>query len=181
MLKELDAKLQTLEDTKRYLLRHIDSMPEADRARTPGKGQLSPLQLLAHIVFVEETVTGPFRADSSNSTVLLKGRMFMLFVVGLMRFGCRIATSASLHPKGPLDYEVTKKRWEETRILLRRKLEAVSDRSRKRPIANQPMAGPMTPDMVLDFLNVHLRYHWRYFPKTKASRLPAAPTARPIS
>ncbi len=179
MLKEIDEKLQVLEDTKRYLIRHVDSLSTEERERAPKPGQMSPIQVLAHVVLVEETVTGPFVSDTKNRTVSLKGYLFMLTAVALMRFGCRIPTLPYLSPKGPQDYEATKRRWEEARINLRRKLERVTARSKKIPIAFQPMAGPMTADMVLEFLNVHLRYHWKHFPKSATVQLPLVPKPAP--
>ena len=165
MLKDLSNHFKRLEDQKRDLLRLMDGLTESERSKSPNPKELSPIQVLAHLVKVEETVAGNGTAPSPNLKVGIKGRIFMATMVNLMRPGFRIPTAPMLHPKTPDTYEELKRKWSEIRKSLASRVERITEASLDSPITNHMMAGPLSAPMALDFLNVHLAYHWKNFPR----------------
>lgn len=166
MLGELVPFHTSLEKRRLELIDYMDRLSEQERLRNPSSSELSPLQVLAHVVRVEETVVGPGTTPSQNSKVGVRGRIFMFTMVNLMRPGFRIPTTPILHPENPYGYEELKRAWDVLRTELKSRVERVSLTSRDQPICDHMMAGPLTARMALDFLDVHLRYHWRNFPRS---------------
>ena len=161
MLNELAPYLIALEDKKRDVLRYMDGLSPSQRQWRPSDRELSPIQVLAHVVKVEETVAGPGTLPKPGSKVGLKGRIFMAVLVNMMRPGFRIPTFPTLHPAQPDSYEDLKRAWETVRNELASRVELANGQ----PITNHIMAGPLSAPMALDFLDVHLRYHWKNFPR----------------
>lgn len=165
MLKELSPLYKSLEDKRRELLKYMDGISEAERQRKPNPKELSPIQVLAHIVKVEETVAGPGTSPKLKSKVGLKGRVFMATMVNLMRPGFRIPTTPVLHPSVPDSYHELKQSWERTRQELTSRVERTTESAKNQPITDHMMAGPLSAAMALEFLDIHLRYHWKNFPR----------------
>lgn len=165
MLKEFSPLYKSLEDKRKELLRYMDGLSEAELQLKPSPKELSPIQVLAHIVKVEETVAGPGTSPKPKSKVGLKGRVFMATLVNMMRPGFRIPTTPALHPPIPDSYQELKRSWDVTRKELITRVERTSESDKHQPITDHEMAGPLTAAMALEFLDVHLRYHWKNFPR----------------
>ena len=165
MLNDHGTAFRRLEDQKRELLCYLDGLTEEERSWRASSKELSPIQVLAHVVKVEETVSGAGTAPPPRSKVLLKGRIFMLTMVNLMRPGFRIPTMPVLHPKSPDSYEGLKRTWDKTRRDLASRIDGLSEATRHKPVTNHMMAGPLSASMALEFLDVHLSYHWKNFPR----------------
>lgn len=165
MLKEFTPYYKSLTTKRAEMLSLMDRMTEQQRQTKPSPKELSPIQVLAHVVKVEETVVGPGTRPAPSSKVGLKGRVFAGVLVNMMRPGFRIPTTPELHPPQPESYEDLKRNWEVARLELLMRIESVTEANKATPITNHMMAGPLSAAMALDFLDVHLRYHWKNFPR----------------
>lgn len=89
----------------------------------------------------------------------------MMVGVGPMRPGFRIPTMPMLQPKRNHDYKALKERWTEAHHILAIQVETAKAEAQHTAMVVHPLAGPMSAAMALDFLDVHLRYHWKNFPR----------------
>ena len=173
MLLELNRLYQSITQRKAELLTSLDSLTDAQRSHAPSPSEWSPLQVLEHLVSVEESLAGPTApALPADAKVLPKGRMFITFGGGLMRLcaqsGLRIPSLPVFEPQGNGDYPFLKTRWNTTRAALLPTIAAVMEATQAAPIALHPIAGPLNAAPVLILLDAHLAYHWRHLPRVKA-------------
>ena len=170
MLPELNALCQSIEKRKAEMLAYFESLPDAERVKSPTTAEWSPLQVMDHVVIVEEWMAGPNAAvPPTDARVLMKGRLFMAFGGTVMRSALRVPTLPAAAPHDDLDFAAIKQRWDVSRTMLCPKLAAVTPGTRPLPIALHPVAGPLNAKQVLLLLDIHLAYHWRHFPRTRAS------------
>jgi DinB superfamily len=162
---DLGRRIATLESNKSRMLEYLDSLSPSARDFRPTKDDWSPLQVLEHIVMVEEWMSGPNQAVAPRlDKVRLSGYLFIFFGGRFMASGLRVPTLSMMHPKADLDFEEIKARWSRSREDLERKLQTVTAQELSRPIALHPVAGPLNPVQVLTLLEVHSDYHWRFMP-----------------
>ena len=164
-MNELNPYITNLDTRRAAMLQYMDGLSEGDLKRAPRPKAWSPLEVLEHIIIVEEMTTKANRPKAGEDRVGMKARIFMVVGVGPMRPGFRIPTMPMLLPKRNHDYDALKERWTEARRTLAAQVEAVKTESQHRAMVVHPLAGPMSAAMALDFLDVHLRYHWKNFPR----------------
>ncbi len=170
MLPELNILHQSIERRKAEILIYVESLPDEEQSKSLAAGGWSPLQVLDHIVIVEEWMAGPDAAALPvNARVLMKGRLFIAFGGGLMRSALRVPPLPTAVPHDDPDFTAVKQRWDRSRTLLCPKLAAVTPKTRPLPIALHPVAGPLNAKQVLLLLDVHLAYHWRHLPRASTS------------
>ena len=171
MLHALNARYLSMEKRRFEMLAYLESLSDAERNKAPAPTDWSPLQIMEHVVTVEEWMAGPNAAlPHENGKVLLKGHLFIMLGGGLTRvavgLGFRIPTLPQAEPQGAhFDFTAIKRRWENARQSLLPKLEAVMPETRHLSIALHPIAGPLNAGQVVTLLDVHLAYHWRHFPR----------------
>ena len=170
MLPELNTLYQSIERRKAEMLAHLESLPDKEQGKSPTTAEWSPLQVVDHVVIVEEWMAGPDAAIlPSDARVLMKGRLFITLGGGLMRSALRMPTLPVAVPQDDPDLAAIKQRWDMSRTMLCPKLAAVTPETRPLPIALHPVAGPLNAKQVLLLLDVHLAYHWRHFPRLVTS------------
>ena len=162
MLTALEKLHQNTEQRKTEMLAYLESLTDQERMKQPTPSDWSPLQVMEHIVIVEEWVSGP---TPKNRKVLLKGYLFMALGVSTMRKGTRVPTLPQAVPSGALNYTEIKQRWEDARAFISSKLASVTQETQDEPIALHPVAGPLTAKQILELLDAHLIYHWKHFPR----------------
>ena len=164
-MSELNPYITNLDTRKAAMLHYMDGLSESDLKHSPHPKTWSPLEVLEHIIIVEEMTTKASRPKAGEDRVGLKPRIFIALGVGPMRPGFRIPTMSMLQPKRNHDYQALKERWSEARRTLAAQVKSVQSESKNRAMVVHPLAGPMSAAMALDFLDVHLRYHWKNFPR----------------
>ena len=168
MLPELDLLYRSMETRKAEMLTHLATLSHEERNRNPKPSEWSPLQVMDHLVLVEEWMSCPNRAvPPKHGKVLLKGRLFIFFGGGIMRSRFRIPTIPMAVPQTNLDFAEIERRWDDARGGLALKLAAITTETQSLPIALHPIAGPLNGRQVLELLDVHLAYHVRHFPQVK--------------
>ncbi len=162
---ELDRLSQSLETRKAKMLVCLESLSHEERGSKPAPSDWSPLQVMEHVVIVEEWMAAP---QPVGDNILLKGHLFMIFGVGLMRTGLRVPTLPMATPRGDPDYADVKRRWEDARNALASKRAAVTGKARHLPIALHPAAGPLNAKQALTLLSSHAK-EMRYLSPTCAN------------
>ena len=165
MLQELNLLYRSIEERRGEMLTYLEAMTDERQNKNPTPTEWSPLQVMEHIVIVEEYVASPL--PPADNKVLLKGHLFMTFGVGLMRTGLRIPTIPQAVPSNALDFAAVRQRWSDARNCLLSKLKTVAQENQAAPIAPHPIAGPLTAKQTLELLDAHLIYHLRHFPHSK--------------
>lgn len=154
-----------IERKKVELLRYTDTLSAARLAQRPGKGEWSPLEVIEHLLIVEEMIAQADRVSPGTVRVSVKSRIFMALAVGPMRPAFRMPTMPVLQPKVTGDYASLKARWSQARSRIAEIVRQAEGRPRDEAQILHPMAGAMSAEQAIDFLNVHLRYHAKHFPK----------------
>ncbi len=166
LLKEFAGPYQGLEKAKAGMLDRMEKLTDDERNRKPAPGEWSSLQVLEHVVVVEEWMAG-INSDPPppNARVQMRGRLFIKYAGRMMRSGRRIPTIPMSAPPDAPCYSEVVNRWSDARKVLEQKLRDVKPGSQFIPIALHPLAGPLNPAQVLDLLDAHLDYHIKHFPK----------------
>ena len=168
MLPELNTLYQSIEKRKAAMLTYLETLPDEERSKNAAAAEWSPLQVMDHVVIVEEWMAGPNAAVlPANARVLMKGRLFITLGGGVMRSALRMPTLPMAVPQDDLDFTAIKQRWDRSRNMLAPKLAAVTQETQPLPIALHPVAGPLNAKQVLVLLDAHLAYHWRHMPRVK--------------
>ena len=159
---QMGSLYQSIEKRKAAMLNIIDALTDEQRRESPAPAEWSPLQVMEHVVVVEEWMANPL--PPGNDRILLKGRLFILLGVGSMRRGLRMPTLPEAAPCGDTNFAVIRERWENARERIAARLETITPETRPSPIALHPVAGPLNAQQTLQLLDAHLTYHLRYFP-----------------
>ena len=162
MLPELNTLSQSMETRKTEMLAYIDALPSEKRNAKPRPSEWSPLQVMEHLVLVEEWMAAPC---PPGGKVLTRGKIFVLFGGNMMRSRFRIPTVPMAEPQVVLDDALIRQRWDRARASLSAKLAEVTAENRSSPIALHPLVGPLDALQTLTLLDVHLAYHLRHLPK----------------
>jgi hypothetical protein len=169
-VRAVASRYQSIEQRKSIMLRYLETLTDEERRKNPTPAEWSPLQILEHLVLLEELSLG---ADlPANAKILPKAYLFVTLGGGLTRVGAvsglRIPTLPAFEPRGEHDFSVIKKRWGKARKTLSGRLASV--KQPKRPFIMHAVAGPMSANQFLELLDVHLAYHWRHFPRVRLER-----------
>lgn len=143
-------------------------MEPAVREARPGEGRWSILEIVEHLVLVEDGLLKRLRSPEEPSRRRsLKHRLLYRVVMGVLRSRVRVkAPAASMLPTGSRDFETLRVDWDANHVELRRRVAEVDDPSRT--VTSHPIAGPMTMDQAVTMLEVHLRRHLRQVRKVEA-------------
>ena len=172
MMPRLNTLFRSIEAQKAEMLRYVETLTDEERNQNLTPAEWSPLQVMEHIVSVEELTTAA--GLQSNARVLLKGHIFITLGGGLMRLcarsGLRTPTLPVFEPSGEHDFQTIKQRWDEATNALAPKLVSVTRETQ--PFVMHPVAGPLSARQFFELLDVHLAYHWRHFPRVRATSSP---------
>ncbi len=172
MLTPLQRRLTRMDRQRTALLEELARLPGGQLGFRPAPESWSTLEVLEHLVRVEEAVV--LRASqlpasrSLRQGVRAAGSMVLLRIV--LRAGIRIKVpSKAVLPQGKATLPELRERWDR----VRNKLEAVlADQSRpdlRRPMMRHPLCGWLTPIQTLTFLERHVTHHTRQLGRIRAS------------
>lgn len=165
MMTGAAALFNEIERRKEELLRYTETLSPVRLAQRPDERQWSPLEVFEHLLIVEEMIALAPRLAPGTARVSLKSRVFMTLAVGPMRPAVRMPTMPVLQPRVTGDYASLKARWNQARSGIAELVRRAEGRPRHEAQILHPMAGAMSVEQAIDFLNVHLRYHAKHFPK----------------
>ena len=146
-----------VEAKKTEFLARLDTLDEARATRAPSPDDWSPRQVIHHLVRAEEALHAP---DPNVPT-----KLPLVFFLGcaLLRTAIPLASRAREEPSNTTSSRELASRWDAARATLRAGLETAPPGTRH---AIHPVFGPIDLDSYLVFLDAHLTYHLKRWPKT---------------
>jgi hypothetical protein len=162
MLRQLERRIGRLERQRAALLGELQGMKPARLAFHPAPGSWSALDLVEHLVLVEEAVLRgipdrpPTRslADSARAAMVLP-LLYLTFARGVR---LRAPTLAVL-PVGGSTLAQLEARWTRARANLRAVLQLMGPEDLSRPFLRHPVIGWLTTLESLGFLERHVAHH----------------------
>jgi hypothetical protein len=171
MLRQLERRIDRLERQRALLLRELNGMTPGRLVFHPAPGTWSALDLVEHLVLVEEAVLRgipdrpPSRslADSARAAVVLP-LLYLSFARGAR---LRAPTPAIL-PVGGSTLAQLEARWTRARANLRAVLQLMGPEDLARPFLRHPVIGWLTTLEGLGFIERHVAHHLRQVQRIRA-------------
>jgi hypothetical protein len=162
MLRQLERRIDRLERQRAALLRELGAMTPGRLVFHPAPGSWSALDLVEHLVVVEEEVLRgipdrpPTRslADSARAAMVLP-LLYLSFARGVR---LRAPTPAIL-PVGGSSLAQLEARWTRARANLRAVLQLMGPEDLPRPFLRHPVVGWLTTLEGLGFIERHVVHH----------------------
>jgi DinB family protein len=162
MLRQLERRIDRLERQRAALLRELKAMTPGRLVFHPAPESWSALDLVEHLVVVEEAVLRgipdrpPTRslADSARAAVVLP-LLYLSFARGVR---LRAPTPAIL-PVGGSSLAQLEARWTRARANLRAVLQLMGAEDLSRPFLRHPVVGWLTTLEGLGFIERHVAHH----------------------
>ena len=163
MTRELERRFERLERQKAALLSGISIWSTARLRFQPDPASWSVLDVLQHLVKVEEAFLRAVGANLPHGRALtLKDRVGALAVLGVMRSPIRVkvpARAATVAPEATEDLPLLTVHWDQAREKLGQLLNVLSPEQFCRGLFRHPVSGWMSVPQGLAFLSAHLRHH----------------------
>ena len=171
MLRQLEHRIDRLARQRAALLRELHTMKPSRLVFHPAPGSWSALDLVEHLVLVEEAVLRgipdrpPTRslADSARAAVVLP-LLYLTFARGAR---LRAPTRAIL-PVGGSTLAQLEARWTRARANLRSVLQLMGPEDLSRPFFRHPVIGWLTTLEGLGFLERHVAHHLHQVKRIRA-------------
>lgn len=158
---KLAIRWQSIENQKAVFISYLNALSEDALTARATPVDWSLLEVLEHVIIVEEWVSAPF-INSEGKRVGMKAYLFTGLGGAITRSGIRIPTLPVAEPSGTASLNDLIERWARARQSLAPKLLQVTASRWYAPIALHPFAGPMNAYQVMGLLDVHLAYHLRH-------------------
>jgi len=159
---DLLARLAAIEVRRQALLARVGEMDPAALARRPPDGGWSLLEVIEHLVLVEEVVLGaPDRPPYEHPPRRTLGnRLRYLMVMGVLRFGIDVrAPSRRMIPAGECDLAALRQRWDRNQAWFRAHLADLDASGARRAVFRHPVSGPIDAHQAVTMLGAHLARH----------------------
>jgi hypothetical protein len=155
--------LERLERRRRELLAIVDALPAERLTFRPAPGRWSPLDIVEHLVKVEEAIAPRVRPREPRGlveTAKVKAALGLLRVVFGLRARIKVPIEAIM-PLGGVTLRDLEGRWEAAGAVLRERLQGFGAGDWERPMMRHPLLGRLTPAEGLTFLRCHIDHHQR--------------------
>jgi hypothetical protein len=171
MLRQLEHRIGRLEQQRAALLRELHGMRPARLAFHPAPASWSALDLVEHLVLVEEAVlrgipdrpTTRSLADSARAAMVLP-----VLYLAFARGGRLRAPTRDVVPVGGSSLAQLEARWTRARANLRAVLQLMGPEDLSRPFFRHPVIGWLTTLEGLGFLERHVGHHLRQVERIRA-------------
>ncbi|HXE57970.1 MAG TPA: DinB family protein [Gemmatimonadales bacterium] len=160
MLPALARDLERLEARRRVLLARVRALTPGQRTFRPAPDRWSVLDVVEHLVLVDEAASGAVRGPAGGAPRPAAGRLRYLGLLAVLRspIRVRVPTRAVL-PSGGADLAGLEARWVEARAALAEWLEGLGPEMVRRPVFRHPVVGWLTVRQTLGFLGAHQAHH----------------------
>ena len=162
MQHDLERRLDDLDDWKDALLGSLATESAEWLAFRPGGAGWCALDVVQHLVLVEEGVVGYARKklQAPPQPVPLLDRAKLTLLVVLLRSPLRVrAPVPVVIPEETFPLAELSVRWERVRRELREILGSLPDERRKTLLFRHPIGGALDPAGTLDFIEEHAKHH----------------------
>jgi hypothetical protein len=162
MQKDLERRLDDMDDWKDALLGALSiESPERLAFRAGGKGWCA-LDVVQHLVLVEESVVGYARKklQGKPQPVPALGRAKLALLVLILRSPVRFRAPTTLViPAETFPLAELSVRWGNVRVHFREILGSLPDERRRTLLFRHPIGGALDPLGTLDFVHEHAKHH----------------------
>jgi hypothetical protein len=162
MPKSLAARLDGMDASRDRLLGGLAALGPARLAFRAGGQGWNALDVVQHLVLVEEGVAGYARKKllAPPQPLPWNGRLRLLALVALLRSPARVAAPApQVIPQETLPLDALSERWRTAGAALRELVLALPAERAGSLFFRHPIAGPLDPSGTLVFLDEHVRHH----------------------
>jgi hypothetical protein len=160
---EILRAFENLECQKQALLERLASWPPQTIHYRPVNAGWSAIDVIDHLVRVENGLIASLRANLPHGSPLALGdQIRAFFLTALMRTPVRVkvpSAAASTMPAPGLELTGVITEWNTVRSRLRGLLDSVSLSQLRRGVFHHPVSGWMTVGQALAFLSAHIRHH----------------------
>lgn len=165
--RKLTRRLAEVNQVRIDLLDELQDLDHAELTARPIPDKWSILEIVEHLVLVEEAFLGALDPDRDEPLRRSwKHAVLYRVVMLILRFDIPVQVPArAMVPAGEAGLSELRSRWDESQRRLRAFAEGLNLRDLKAPVAAHPVAGPMTPGQSVAMLDVHLRRHIRQIRK----------------
>lgn len=181
MLPTLRDRFDRLERQRAALLESLRPLDDARLRFSPAPGSWSLMQVVEHLVLVEELTLAQM-ATVTPRPVPLKKRLRTSAMIGIIQLAFR-AGARIRAPSGALKPPVTgvtldelARRWGEARCRMAGRLDVVSPAQLRDRVMRHPYAGWLTHTQMLNFFHYHTVHHQRQIGRIRRAD-PAAVTS----
>ena len=169
MRNDLAARFEAMDRRKEALLGVVSALSPERLALRPPTGGWNALDVVQHLVLVEESVLGYARkkALGAPQPVPLRDRaklgLFLAVLLSPVRFGAPVP---QVVPSATIPLEESARRWADARAALRAFLDALPEERLGSLFFRHPIAGALDVAGTLRFLDAHVVHH-----ETQVARL----------
>ena len=163
-MREKERKLLARLETRRHqMISEADKLSAAQLTFRPAPNAWSALDVIEHLVKVEEAIAARIRPREARGlveTAKVKAALGIMRVVFMARGRIKVPVQGIL-PLGGVTLSDLVSRWEAARAAMRERLEGFGDQDWSRPMMRHPLLGRLTPTECLTFLRWHMAHHRR--------------------
>ena len=172
-MREKEQKLfAKIESHRREIIAEADRLTAEQLTFRPAPNAWSALDVLEHLVKVEEAIAARVRPREPRSpleTVRTKAAIGIMRVLFVARSRIRVPVQAIL-PLGGVTLSDLAGRWEAAQAALRERLETFGPEDWSRPMMRHPLIGRLTPAESLDFIHWHMGHHQRQIARIRRAQ-----------
>lgn len=157
--------LQSLTASRDAFQAALANVEPRQLSQRPQPDAWSPLLIAEHVVVVEEQmITFAARQAAAGEQRKEIGEPDEARIAGVLQavasdMRIKVPESVAVHPAGGLSSEDLVMRWTTSRERMEALVESFPDELRGVALLKHPMAGPMTLEHTLLFLDAHVRHH----------------------
>jgi len=173
MTTSIENKLRDLTDAKYQALQYFEGL-SAEQMNSAPEGEWSMVQVIEHVLFSEGGTLGYMMKKTSSGFDALDRvgdpeRLAQTALVKRLDSGERYKAPAILpDPTGGASLAELNYKWDKIREQLNTFVSNVPYEFYDRLVFKQPVAGMITLEGTLDFLNAHLRHHFIQLERLRA-------------
>lgn len=160
-----DSLLTALDDRRAEFLEGLDSVPPAQRDRTPSTHAWSPLQIGEHLVLVEHGLARIMARQIEKGEERKQiGEPSEKSVEGLIRAlrtpaKMKVPENVGVDPSGEMTMEALRTQWRDTGARWHEMANTLPPELADEALVMHAVGGPLTFSQTLRFLEAHIEHH----------------------
>ena len=165
MLANIQTKYESLIKKREDLLQQLDSLPSEVLSFKAGPDKWSIVEVIEHLVIVEEDFSKQLSANVPASTLDPNSRTpdkYQTVIKVMMRDIPVDVPDESIEPHGRLTLDELLNRWEDIRKKLQGLLAEINADNKDDLVYRHPYGGPLDIAETLHFIDVHFDNHMRH-------------------
>jgi uncharacterized damage-inducible protein DinB len=171
MITNIQDKFEHLTRRRQTLLEKLDSLSTGELKFKAGQDKWSVVEVVEHLVIVEDDLLHQLSYNTMNSTLDSKLRSFEKYkaVIKVMERDIPVdVPDPRAEPQGQVTLDKLLDRWEDIRKKLHQLIDGMNPENKDRPVYSHPFAGPLDISETLHFFEAHFDSHMRHIDRILA-------------